>query len=278
MRLGGPIHTDDETPEEWTDALDDRGYRAAAAPVGPDASAETVSAYREAAAAADVEIAEVGAWGTNPISDDPDERAAAVDQCVAALELADAIGARCAVNVAGSRGDRWAAPHPENLTDETFYRIVESVQAIVDRADPDEAVYALEPMPWVYPHDVESYRSLVEAIDREAFGVHFDPVNLITSPERYYENAAFVREFVAEFGDEIEVVHLKDTLLTDDLTVHIDEVRPGAGDLDYHVLLSALDELDDDLPLLLEHLDDADAYEQAAAYVRDVAEEVGVSV
>lgn len=278
MRLGGPIHADYETPGEWTDALADRGYDAATAPVEPDASDETVDAYREAAAAADVEIAEVGAWGANPISDDADERAAGVDQCVAALELADAIGARCAVNVAGSRGERWDGPHPENLTDETFYRIVDSVQTIVDRADPDEAVYALEPMPWVYPHDVESYRALLEAVDRDAFGVHFDPANLITSPERSFRNGEFVREFVAELGPEIEVVHLKDSLLADELTVHVDEVRPGAGDLDYHVLLSALADLDDDLPILLEHLDSAEAYEQAAAYVREVADEVGVAV
>ncbi|MEF8853678.1 MAG: hypothetical protein V5A44_10985 [Haloarculaceae archaeon] len=47
---------------------------------------------------------------------------------------------------------------------------------------------------------------------------------------------------------------------------------------DYHVLLSALDELDDDLPVLLEHLDSAEAYERAAGYVRDVADEVGVDV
>ena len=133
-------------------------------------------------------------------------------------------------------------------------------------------------MPWVYPHDTGSYRALLAAVDHDAVGVHFDPVNMVTSPERYYDTAALVREFVAELGDRIEVVHLKDVTLADELTVHLDEVRPGAGGLDYHVLLSALSDLDDDLPLLLEHLDSEAADAAAREYVREVASEVGVTV
>lgn len=277
MRLGGPVQADDG-PEEWIAALEDRGYRTAYCPVDADADDETIEAYVAAADAADVTIAEVGAWEANPLSDDPEEREAAIEYCQRQLALADRVGARCCVNVAGSRGERWDGPHPENLTDDTFYRIVETVREIVDGVDPDEAVYALEPMPWMYPHDVESQRSLLDAVDREAFGVHFDPVNMITGPATYYRNAAFCREFVDAFGDDIAAVHLKDVTMADDLTVHIDEVRPGAGDLDYHVLLSALDDLDDDLPVLLEHLDAAEAYEAAGEYVRRVAGEVGVEV
>lgn len=118
----------------------------------------------------------------------------------------------------------------------------------------------------------------MEAIDRDAFGVHFDPVNMLTSPERVYRNGEWMREFVDAFGDEIAAVHLKDVVLQEELTVHIDEVRPGAGTLDYHVLLSVLDDLDDDLPVLLEHLTDADAYRQAGTYVREVADELGVEL
>lgn len=278
MRLGGPVHADYDGPEEWIDALERRGYTAATAPVGPDASDETIDAYAAAAAEADVRIAEVGAWGHNPISDDPEERAAAVEACQRHLELADRLGADCCVNVAGSRGERWDGPHPENFSDETFYRIVESVQEIVDGVEPTDTDYALEPMPWIYPDGVESQRSLLEAVDRERFGVHFDPVNMLTGPRRCYRNAEFVREFLAELGEHVRVVHLKDVALREELTVHVDEVRPGAGELDYHVLLSALSDLDHDPPLLLEHLDDESEYEAAADYVRSVADEVGIDL
>ncbi|QPV62711.1 sugar phosphate isomerase/epimerase [Halosimplex litoreum] len=278
MRLGGPVFADYETPEEWIDALDDLGYGAAYSPVDPGADPETVRGYREAAAAADVVIAEVGAWGVNPVAPDPDEREAAIAHCARHLELADDVGANCAVNVAGSRGDSWAGPHPENFDERTFELVVESVREIVDTADPDGASYALEAMPAMVPDSVESYRRLLDAVDREAFAVHFDPVNLVASPRRYADTAGLIERFVDAFGEAIQCVHLKDVAMGSDPLVHLSEVPPGEGNLDYHALLRTLDGLDDDLPVMLEHLDGPEEYERAAEHVRRVADEVGVSV
>jgi len=278
MHLGGPVDEVFDSPAAWIDALETRGYTTATAPVGPDADPGTIDAYADSAGRAGITIAEVGAWEQNPIADDTDEREAAIDACARHLELADRLGANCCVTVAGSRGDSWAAPHPENFSEETFDRIVASVRKILDRAEPDTASYALEPMPWIFPHDIESHHRLLEAVDRDAFAVHFDPVNMLSSPERVARNADFVERFVDELGEEIACVHLKDVVLRDELTTHVDEVRPGTGTLDYHSLLSALDTLDDDLPLLLEHLDDPDEYELAADYVREVAADVGVAL
>ena len=272
------MFADYDTPAEWIDALDDLGYSAAYCPVEPGADRETVAAYREAASAADVTVAEVGAWGVNPVSPDPDERAAAIDHCARHLELADAVGANCAVNVAGSRGDSWAGPHPDNFDAETFDLVVDSVQQIVDDADPEAASYTLEAMPAMVPDSVESYRRLLDAVDRDAFAVHFDPVNLVASPRRYADTAGLIERFVDELGERIQCVHLKDVAMGDDPLVHLSEVPPGEGNLDYHALLRALDDLDDDLPVMLEHLDGPEAYERAADHVRSVAEEVGVSV
>ncbi|ELZ24097.1 xylose isomerase domain-containing protein [Halosimplex carlsbadense 2-9-1] len=278
MRLGGPVFADYDGPAEWIAALDDLGYGAAYCPVDPDADPETVRAYREAAADADVTIAEVGAWGVNPVGPDPDEREAAIAHCARHLELADAVGANCAVNVAGSRGDSWAGPHPDNFDAATFDLVVDSVSEIIDRADPDSASYTLEAMPAMVPDSVESYRRLLDAVDRDAFAVHFDPVNLVASPRRYADTAALIERFVEAFGDLIQCVHLKDVAMGDDPLVHLSEVAPGEGDLDYRALLEALDGLDDDLPVMLEHLDSAQAYDRAADHVRSVADEVGVSV
>ena len=130
----------------------------------------------------------------------------------------------------------------------------------------------------MYPDSIESYLALVRAIDRPQFGVHFDPVNLINSPQRYFAQRDFVREFIARLGPAIRSVHAKDIHLQDRLTVHLDEVRPGLGELDYHSLLRELDRLDPDLPLMLEHLPQAGEYDLAAAYVRGVAGEIGVTL
>ncbi|MGC9320136.1 MAG: sugar phosphate isomerase/epimerase, partial [Armatimonadota bacterium] len=115
MRLGGPLFETWSTPQQWATLVAASGYSAAFCPVGEDADEETVAAYAEAAAEADVSIAEVGAWQNNPISPDDAVRRAGIEGCCRSLELADRIGARCCVNVSGSRGEIWDGPHPENL-------------------------------------------------------------------------------------------------------------------------------------------------------------------
>ena len=59
--------------------------------------------------------------------------------------------------------------------------------------------------------------------------------------------------------------------MADKLTVHLDEVRPGLGRLDYKVYLKELSLLDKDTPLMLEHLETEAEYILAAAHIRSVA-------
>jgi sugar phosphate isomerase/epimerase len=274
MRLGGPVFLDYQDPEGWVAAVKKWGYRAALCPVGSDADGGTIRAYERAAEAADIVIAEVGAW-SNPLAPDEQERKAAVAKCEAGLALADEIGARCCVNISGSRGQRWDGPHVDNLTSETFEMIVEVVRGIVDAVRPVRAFYTLETMPWMYPDSADSYLDLLRAIDRRQVAVHLDPVNIVCSPQRYYANAALLRECFAKLGPWIVSCHAKDILLSDRLTVHLDEMAPGKGELDYAVYLSELDKLDPEIPLILEHMHTADEYQAGAAYVRGVAQQVG---
>lgn len=269
MRLGGPVFGDVSDPEKWIAAHKAAGYNAAFCPVNADASDDTVRAYADAAAKADIVIAEVGAW-SNPLSSDKETRTKALEHCKTQLALADRIGARCCVNISGSRGDQWDGPHPTNLTNETFDKIVDVVRSIIDAVKPTRTCYTLETMPWMYPDSVESYLRLLEVVHRPRFAVHFDPVNLICSPQRYYSNGALIREFVAKLGPRIKSCHAKDILLSGKLTTHLDEVRPGLGNLDYQVYLRELNTLKD-VPLMLEHLSTEEEYRQAAYYVRGKA-------
>jgi sugar phosphate isomerase/epimerase len=270
MRLGGPVFEDTSTPEKWVQAVNKLGYRAADCPLGPDASDDEVQAYSRAARDADIVIAEVGAW-SNPLADDEEQRRDALEKCRRGLDLADRIGARCCVNIAGSRGAQWDGPHPDNLSEETFEMIVETTRAIIDAVQPRRSFYALETMPWIFPDSPESYLRLIQAIDRPQFCVHLDPVNMINSPARLFDNAAFLRECFRLLGPHIRCCHAKDIVLRGQLTVHLDEVRPGQGALDYATFLRELNALDPDTPLILEHLPAAEDYHLAAAFVRGVA-------
>lgn len=276
MRLGGPVFEKYTNPDEWVAALKRLGYRAAYCPVGDEATDDIIQAYAAAASATDIVIAEVGAW-SNPMSPDEKTRKDAIALCQRRLALADRIGARCCINISGSCGTQWDGPHPENLSAATFDLVVDSVREIIDAVQPVRAFYTLETMPWMYPDSPQSYADLIKAIDRKQFAAHLDPVNLICSPQRYYSNGELLRECFRLFGAHIKSCHAKDIGLSGKLTVHLDEVRIGTGRLDYHVYLTELNQLDADVPLMLEHLPSASEYDLAAAHVRRVAAEVGVT-
>ncbi len=270
MRLGGPIFGSVDSPEHWVEGVQRAGYRAAYCPVGTTADDTTIAAYVKAAKDADIVIAEVGAW-INPMAPDPKERAAGLEKCKACLLLAEKFGARCCVNIVGSLGSKWDGPHPDNLTDSAFDRIVATTREIIDAVKPTRTYFTLETMPYMYPDSADAYVRLIQAIDRPSFAVHLDPVNLVSSPQRYYRSGDLIRECVEKLGPRIKSCHAKDIILRDALTVHLDEIQPGKGGFDYPAYLRALQTLDPDLPLMLEHLKTEAEYVEAAGYVRGVA-------
>jgi len=276
MRLGVGLDTQSDDPEEIARAYVDAGYSAAVCPPASPDQPERIRTIREAFARHDVMLAEVGVWN-NMLDPDPARRAVNVEANVHALALADELGACCCVNIAGSfSATRWDGPDPRNLSEEAFELTVQNVRQIIDAVKPKRTFYSLETMPWVIPDSPDSYLRLIEAIDRPMFGVHLDPVNLINCPSRYYQNAEFLRECFSKLGPWIVSCHGKDIIMRAQLTVHLDEVRPGLGKLDYSVFLRELSRLPGDVPLILEHLSQQE-YPAARGYVVGVAAEIGLS-
>lgn len=278
VRLGGPVFEKYNSPEEWVTALKKLGYRAAYCPVAPGANAALIKAYQTAAAKNDIVIAEVGAW-SNPIDPDQGKAGKAIQKCIDSLALADEIGASCCVNVSGSRNPKhWAGPHKDNLTDATFDLIVETTRKIIDAVNSKHTYFTLECMPWAYPDSTDSYLKLIKAIDRKQFGVHLDPMNLITSPQIYYRNGEMIRDCFRKLGPQIRSCHAKDiTLREDNYMPQLDEIIAGKGNLDYSVFLTELAKLKD-VPLMMEHLKTADEYTQAATYIRSVGKDMNITL
>jgi sugar phosphate isomerase/epimerase len=152
------------------------------------------------------------------------------------------------------------------------------VREIVDAVNPQRTAFTLEPMPWTWPDSPDSYLELLEAVDRPGFAVHLDPTNMINTPAKYYDNAGFLRECFAKLGPHVKSCHAKDITLSGELTVHLAEVRPGLGELDFRVLLTEMSRLDPDTPILVEHLTEEEEYRQAVAHVRGVADSLGLAV
>jgi len=276
MRFGGPVFKKYQDEKEWAAAVKKAGYSASFSPLGLEADSKTVQVYENAAMKNDIVIAEIGAW-SNPLSPDKKIAKEALLQCKRSLALADAIGARCCVNIAGSRGAKWDGPSALDLTPETFDMIVILVRDIVDSVKPKRSFYTLETMPWMYPDSPESYLELIKAVDRKQFAVHFDPVNLINCPGRYFKTGEVIRSFVKKLGKYIKSCHAKDIILRNNLTTHLDEARPGTGNLDYQVFLKELDGLKDkNICVMLEHLPGEQEYAKAAKFIRAAAKTKGI--
>jgi sugar phosphate isomerase/epimerase len=274
VRLGGPVFGDFKDPQEWICAVKDKGYSAAYCPVPTGTDEVTIKAFEKAARDANIIISEVGAW-SNPISKDEKEQKEALKKCKDSLALADLIGAGCCVNISGSRGKKWDGPDPENMSQSTFNLIVQTTREIIDDVKPVRTFFTLETMPWALPDSPDSYLELLKAIDRRQMAVHLDPVNMINSPRRYYNNGAFIKECFDKLGPYIKNCHAKDILLLDTLTVHLQEVLQGTGGLDYRIFLTELSKLKD-VPLMLEHLKTSRDYDQAAANVRKIGTSSGI--
>ncbi len=189
MRIGDAWIGQEETdPTRWASAVREAGHTATVVPLcllEEDPTSPVVRVFRDAAAAHDVVIAEVGAW-SNPISPDPEVSREAVALCVRRLALADALGASCSVTIAGSRHhEQWAAPHSENYAPQTVGLIARTAQQVIDRVNPKRTVFAIETMPYVPPDPAESAADLIDAVNRPGqFGIHFDPVNMLNQPRR----------------------------------------------------------------------------------------------
>lgn len=270
MRLGAPPFSEDTRPESWIKALKERGYRAAPCPVGYDAQPEQINAFRTAASEHDIVIAEVGCW-SNPMSDNTEVREKAIEHCKRSLALAEQIRAGCCVNIVGSRSaDSWAGPDPRDLSDETFEQVVSTCREIIDAVNPQHTCFAVETMPWMHPSSVDDCLRLVDAVDRPAFGIHFDFINLLNCHALAYNPIGLIEDAVSRLGSFIKAVHFKDYKFGDGFPVHILECPPGQGILDCGAAFKALEPLGDNMPVLLEHMNTDEQYRAAAAHLRSV--------
>ena len=66
--------------------------------------------------------------------------------------------------------------------------------------------------------------------------------------------------------------HAKDLIVHPKLALHIDEVRPGLGRMDYRAYLQEIAKLGRDVPLILEHLSSMEEYGKAREFILSLAE------
>lgn len=276
VRLGGPIFLKSEDPHELAREHRRLGYSAAYCPQNLKAGdSASIARAKEAFAAENVVVAEVGAW-VNMLDADAAKRRFNLEYVLERLALADEIGARCCVNIGGSYSTSyWDGPDPKNLTKAYFEATVENSRYLIDRVKPTRTKFSIEMMGWSLPNTADSYVELIKAVDRPAFGAHVDICNIVDDAERYYSNATITREVFRKLGRWIMSCHAKDI---GPHATHLVETIPGRGGIDYTAYLTAIASLEGETPLMLEHLQTAAEYDEGRAYIQKVAATAGIEL
>jgi sugar phosphate isomerase/epimerase len=278
VRIGGPIFVDSTDPQELAQAHRRLGYRAAYCPKVDVKDTARVTAIADAFRTEGVVIAEVGRW-VNLLDPDADKRRANLATVTEGLALAEAVGALCCVDIAGSFSpDVWFGPHPDNLSDRFFDAAVENARTIIDAVKPARAKFCYEMMGWSLPDSPASFLRMLKAIDRPGFGVHLDPCNLVNTPARFYRSTDLLNECFDLLGPSIVSCHAKDLTWDVEMNIHFREVRPGAGSMDYDTYLRRLAALPQRPPLMLEHLPNADEYDKGRQYLFDLGRRLAIDV
>jgi len=277
VRLGGPIFLQSKDPVALAKEHRRLGYSAAYCPEAKADDANHIRAIEQAFAAENVVIAEVGAW-KNMLDPDRKKRRENLEYVVERCALADAVGARCCVDIAGSYNpDVWYGMDPKNVSKRFFDATVENCRHIIDTVKPKRTKFTIEMMPWNLPDGPDPYLQLIRAVDRPAFGVHLDVCNVINSPRRFYANSDVIRECFQKLGKWIVSCHAKDLKWIPEYNVHFMEVAPGQGQVNYATYLKELSRLPVDAPLMLEHLKTPEEYEAGKEHILNVAKTIGVT-
>lgn len=278
VRLGKPWSQKIEDPEELALAHRQLHYSAAYCPPADLNDKERIHNIETAFQKHNVVIAEVGRW-CNLMDADPTQRKANLKTVIDGLALADAVGARCCVDIAGSfNKDVWYGPHPENLSNAFFDAAVENARHIIDSVKPKRAKFAYEMMGWALPDSPHAYLRMLKAVDRPAFAVHLDPCNLVNSPRRFFDNTKLLNECFDKLGAHIASCHAKDLTWDVEMNVHFREVPVGSGKMDFATYLKRLAQLEHQPPLMMEHCANDAEYEQGAKHIRELSDKIGVNV
>ncbi|HSD27127.1 MAG TPA: TIM barrel protein, partial [Vicinamibacteria bacterium] len=276
IRLGAPVTAPGDDPDTLARSHRAKGYRAGYCPPIRLDDRERLRATVEAFARHDVAIAEVGRW-VNLLDPDPEARKKNLATVTEGLALAEAVGARCCVDIAGSfSATSWFGPHPENLSERFFDAAVENARLVLDAVKPARTTFCYEMMAWSLPDSPEACLRMLKAVDRKAFAVHLDPCNLVNSPDRYYRSSDLVRECYAKLGRHVASVHVKDLAWDVEMAVHFREVRTGQGSIDHGAWLAEHARVCPDVPLMLEHLSAEAEYDAARDHVRATGERLGL--
>ena len=263
-----------------------RGAGFSATSFGPDPwysmSDSQLREFRAVQKQHDVVVYEIGGY-RNLLHTDETVRREYMKRIAYCIEAADKVGCPMVGTISGSRnpeGNEWRdnyAVHPDNWTLETWNLLIDSVRQILRDTSGMKVVIGMEAQITTNQDTPLSHKRLMEDVGDERLKVNLDPTNMCHL-YNHFHTTDLINECFDLLGEDIMGCHAKDTyILPHSQTVHVQEVCPGRGNMDYETYIVRMSRLEWPRSLHPEHIP-ADQYPEAFAYIRKVAAKVGVKI
>lgn len=235
-----------------------------------DSSSAACRAVRDTFRGHGLEIAAIAAY-VNPVAVDPARRQANHARLRAVIERAHELGSPYVVTETGSYhpDDDWA-PHPDNLLPRAFLDLRDAAAALAEAARAAGAVLLLEPSVGNIVDTPAKAQALMEEIASPALGLVADAANYLEAGN-LARGAEVQRDMFARTAAYLRLAHAKDVRVVDGerrerhhhmgdpaLWGGLEYPSVGLGDLDHDLYLSLLQAHAPGVPLIVEHLDEAD--------------------
>ncbi len=285
VRLAGYLSKkDNSNPGEEIAKLASRGLHAciASADNWHDATDSEVRELKAAMKQHDVIIFEVGGY-RNLLHTDEKVRSEYINRIAYCLEAAEKVGCPMVGTISGSRnpeGNKFVdnyAVHPDNWTLETWELLQESLHKILDLTKGLKAAIGMEAQITTNIDSPLAHLRLIEDMKSDRIKVNLDPTNMVHL-YNHFHTTELINECFDTLGEHIAGCHAKDSyVLPHSQTVHVQEVCPGRGRLDYETYFVRLSRMKWARALLPEHIP-SDQFEEAYEYLRTVANRVGVKL
>jgi sugar phosphate isomerase/epimerase len=212
---------------------------------------------------------------TNIVHPDPAERGRRLAMLKAILRNARSFGTPYVISETGTYNPSsdWVA-HPRNRTEEGFAECRAVIADLVRTAYDHGAIFLLETYVNNVVGTVEETVRMFAEIDHPALGLLLDPTNYFEA-HNIGKMGDVLKQIFDTLSDKIRIAHAKDVKPSADTAEKHAEVgateghtfrgvgaielpAPGLGVLDYDAYLKRLSQRHPNIPIIVEHLEEAD--------------------
>ncbi len=167
-------------------------------------------------------------------------------------------------------------PHPENYSNKTFDRLVDSTKQICLVAQNEGVKISVEGGIVSPLNSAKKVKDFIDAVGSKALGFNFDPVNFISSLEDAYNTKKFMSVFFDLLKDNILGAHMKDFKVIDSLLIHFEETEIGTGLIDHSYYLKMMEKVCPNGDILIEHIP-SDKFKPAYKKVNEYSKKLQIN-